>query len=146
MPSQQDRLSPPSPESPPYQSFQSPSKSFREYASRRRAWLCGAAVVLLLLMCVGIVVAAHHYYVAFGGQGYLKARDTDATWEVDAPKVYLPLRKAARFSEDGRRIRRSPMEVPYYACGDQQSSCEAYNQPVSTLHHDLTCTAEFDRA
>lgn len=133
MPSHQDQPSHSSPETPPYQSFQSPTKPFLQYASRRRAWLCAAAVMLLLLMCVGIVVVAHHYFVEFGGQGYLKVRDYCPTLDLDALKVYLPMRKVAIFSEDGRGNRRSPMGVPYYACGDQQSSCEAYNQPVSSF-------------
>jgi hypothetical protein len=137
MPSQQDRTAQSNSESLPYQSFQSPTKSFRQYASRRRAWLCAAAVILLLLMCAGIVVAAHHYYVMFGGQGYLKIRSDEATSEVDAPRVYLPSRKVATFSEDGGWNKRSPMEVPYYACGDQQNSCEAYNQPVCSLRPRL---------
>lgn len=121
---------------PQTESFQSFSKlsrrstEFREYVSRRRCWLSVSAIILLLVMCFGIVFAAHHYYVSFGGQGFLKARDQYATSEFDAPKVYLPLRKVATFGEDSSWSR-SPMEVPYYACGDQQASCEAYNQPVS---------------
>ena len=113
------------------------SSDLREYASRHRCWLGIGAVLLLLVMCLGIVFAAHHYYISFGGQGFLKVRYEDTTSQVevvDAPNVYLPLRKVATFYEYGSSggSRRSPMEVPYYACGDQQASCEVYNQPVSS--------------
>jgi hypothetical protein len=98
-------------------------------------------------MCLGIVFAAHHYYVAFGGQGFLKLRDQDATYRAgpfNAPDTYLPLRKIATLAQDvdmeERRRYVGPLEVPYYACGDQQSSCEAYGQSVRSvnLHQDQT--------
>jgi hypothetical protein len=94
-------------------------------------------VVLLLVMCLGIVFAAHHYYVTFGGQGFLKTREQHATSQVEVvnpPMVYLPLRQVTTSDKDGSSgwSRRSPMEVPYYACGDQQASCEAYGQPVKS--------------
>jgi hypothetical protein len=130
---QPDPVSPPPPQA---DRSQSSSKSSRtpselpEYVPRRRWWLIAGAVLLLLVMCIGIVFAAHHYYIEFGGQGFLKDRDLFASSDLDAPKVFLPLRKVATFGDDDRWSRRSPMEVPYYSCGDQQSSCEAYNQPV----------------
>lgn len=111
------------------------SSEIREYVSRRRYWLSVGAVLLVLVICLGIVFAAHHYYISFGGQGFLKARvqyETSQLDVVDAAKVHLPFRKVAgtdKYNSSGW-ARRSPMEVPYYACGDQQASCEAYNQPV----------------
>ena len=131
MRSSQDRFPHSPPQTEPSESKTSSQSSFRDFVSCPRRWLCAIAVVLILIMGVGIVVAAHHYYVDFGGQGYLKSRKVEAIWENEAAKVYLPLRKIATFGDCGRQIRRSPVEVPYYACGDQQSSCEAYNQPVS---------------
>jgi hypothetical protein len=83
-------------------------------------------------MGIGIVVTAHHYYVSFGGQGYLMARTNSAALVNETAKVYIPLRKIASFGGDGIWSRISPMEVPYYACGDQENSCEAYNQPASS--------------
>jgi hypothetical protein len=116
---------------PQTEPFPSPFKNpIREYTSRRRYCLSISAIIVLLVMGTGIVFAAHHYYVSFGGQGFLRAKDSYAISEPNAPKAYLPLRKVAAFSADGPRRRRSPMEVPYYACGDQQSSCEASGQPV----------------
>ena len=115
------------------------SSELREYVSRRRYWLAAGAVILLLVMCLGIVYVAHHYYVTFGGQGFLKARKQDAASRAetaDAPVVYLPLRRVATFNMDSGFgwSSRSPMEVPYYACGDQETSCEAYGQPVRPLN------------
>ena len=136
---QPDPVSPLPPQAEPFQSSPKSSHTpseFRDYVSRRRCWLTIGAVLLLLVMCLGIVFAAHHYYIEFGGQGFLRTRDQYATLDFDAPKLFLPLRKVAKLGQDGRWSR-SLMEVPYYACGDQQSSCEAYNQPVSSLNTQL---------
>jgi hypothetical protein len=94
-----------------------------QHTSRRRCWLGFGAILVLSIMCLGVVFVAHHYYRTFG---------------VASPRLYLPLRKIEVGKEDisldSGWARRSPMEVPFYACGDQQNSCEAYNQPVS-LHN-----------
>jgi len=62
---------------------------------------------------------------------------------AEKPQVYLPLRRVvaadkAHFERlDLRVTERSPGIVPFYTCGDQQESCEAYNQPVSTRSSHL---------
>ena len=76
------------------------------------------------------------YYHEWGGQGWLKSRaQTQNLKAADVQEVYLPLRKVEIRKDDTLRFewnRGSMGSVPFYVCGDQQSSCEAYNQPVST--------------
>lgn len=124
-------------------SFPSSSSSrgsrFRQYEARRRYWLSALAVLFIVIMVVGIVLVAHKYYHDLGGQGWLKMRrDTVGLEAKDVPDVYLPLRKVEVRDGDESLlvygigyIRRSPEDVPFYLCGDQQQSCEAYGQPVS---------------
>lgn len=137
MHSTKDRPSFSCPSPAPVPSFPPPPKPVRDHGSRRRAWLCLGAILLLLLMCATIIITAHVYFHEFGGQGWLKIKEGGATLTVETPMVYLPLRKIATVSDIAGR--RSPMEVPYYACGDQQQSCEAYNQPVSTPVRTSRC-------
>jgi hypothetical protein len=116
----------------------SPSRSLtsdlRQYVSKRRWWLAFGAVLVFIAMVVGIVFAAHKHYVGFGGQGFLKARALNLEpVPLHTTKVFLPLRPVVINSEEATALemtRRSPANVPFYTCGDQQHSCEGYNQPV----------------
>ena len=125
--------------SPPYKASRSPSATsssiIRKYVSKRRYCLAALACIMVVVMAIGIVFAAHHYYHAFGGEGFLRRRDQIKKWAtLEEPKLHLPLRKVeiasvyavARF----QAMKRTPMEVPFYICGDQQNSCEEFNQPV----------------
>jgi hypothetical protein len=90
-------------------------------------------------MAVGIVFVAHKAYMDLGGQGFLKMRRSLLSpVEEDVPNVYLPLRKVESCPNEESLlaygvgyIKRSPEYVPFYTCGDQQHSCEAFGQPVS---------------
>ena len=134
------------PQSVSFESKVSSKRSFREYVPRCRRWLCAIAILLALVMCLGIILVAHHYYVSFGGQGYLKFRNLEAALRHDGRQTYLPMRKVHVASgEDVGSTRRSAMEVQYYACGDQQSSCEAYNRPVSHCCLHISEVIEADK-
>lgn len=77
---------------------------------------------------VTLTSSSYSYYHEDGGQGWLELRA-----EFKSP-VHLPLRKVDVCKDDDSIFgwsRRATEGVPFYACGDQQSSCEAYNQPVS---------------
>ncbi|TVY23234.1 hypothetical protein LHYA1_G007285 [Lachnellula hyalina] len=64
-----------------------------------------------------------------GGQGFLKTR------RVESPlDVCLPLRKS-EIRDNGSKSLSVPSaglgeDVPFYTCGDQQNSCEAFGQPA----------------
>lgn len=64
-----------------------------------------------------------------GGQGFLK-RDEVIMGEVGdgGRELYEPYRQVL---EERSLFRRG--NIPFYTCGDQQHSCEAYNQSVSSL-------------
>jgi hypothetical protein len=115
----------------------SPSRSrastFRENFSRHRYLLCVLVGLAVLLIATGVLFVAHKYYEDFGGQGWLKVRDE--IWdqgEAEADNLFLPLRKLQIWESESVQWRRSPQnEVPFYECGDQQNSCETFNQPVN---------------
>lgn len=109
---------------------------WNRYSRHRRYWLSALAVLFVAVMVIGIVFVAHKYYHDMGGQGFLKTR------RVGGPAdVCLPLRKTEIRDGHGESIsassagysRRSGEDVPFFACGDQQNSCEAFGQPVSRL-------------
>ncbi|PMD65993.1 uncharacterized protein K444DRAFT_701475 [Hyaloscypha bicolor E] len=80
-------------------------------------------------MAICLLFVAHQYYREFGGQGWLKVRDESQEQDkFYADTLFLPLRRQEVWKVDPQR--RSPQHnVPYYVCGDQQSSCETYEQP-----------------
>jgi hypothetical protein len=87
-------------------------------------------------MAVGVLFVAHKYYQDFGGQGWLKVRDEfQEQDERDVVNLFLPSRKEEIWDAGiAQGKRRSPQnEVPFYECGDQQNSCEAFSQPVSQI-------------
>jgi hypothetical protein len=88
--------------------------------------------MIVLIMALGLLFVAHQYYIEFGGQGWLKGREERRKQnEIYANHLFLPLRKQEVWTAGSGR--RSPQnDVPYYACGDQQNSCQTYNQPVSS--------------
>lgn len=124
----------PPPPSPSRSYMRRRATSLNESFLSRRYILLGSAIVVILLMCTGVIFAAHSYYHQWGGQGFLRARDQDL--QEITPNVFLPMKKIGVY-EDGSLLsylppfKRDPqMDIPYYACGDQQNSCEAFQQPV----------------
>ncbi len=125
------------PEQPPQRilspsSFRSRASSFGNGFSRYRWVLYFLVGMIVLIMALGLLFVAHQYYVGFGGQGWLKSREERQKQnEIYANHLFLPLRKQEVWTVGSGR--RSPQnDVPYYACGDQQNSCQTYNQPVSS--------------
>jgi hypothetical protein len=56
----------------------------------------------------------------------------------ERPQSCLPLRSMARPTDgihgsDYSGVKRSPLILPFYPCGDQQNSCEAYYEVVSLV-------------
>ena len=142
--------SPPAP-----QGTHSPSSSgsrasnFRYHASQYKWLICLLAGIVLVIMAIGLLFVAHQYYLEFGGQGWLKVRDENQEQKVVfADNLFLPLKKHERWNIDlGSRLPQN--DVPYYQCGDQENSCETYNQPVCgrvwniLLAAMLTCESEY---
>jgi hypothetical protein len=124
---------------PPPQRMLSPSSSrshtstFRDGFPRHQWLLYSLGGLIILIMAIGLLFVAHQYYLEFGGQGWLKARkESQGQNEIFADNLFLPLRKQEIWSLHKRR--RSPQnDVAYYECGDQQNSCETYNQPVGRI-------------
>lgn len=114
--------------------------NFRGF-SKRRILLFLLAIIVLALMVIGIVFAAHRYYIQFGGQGWLKKRTLKmGVPEPILPHLYLPMRQVESIAEvavSWGLAERTPGNVPFYTCGDQQESCEEFSQPVS--HLNTTC-------
>lgn len=111
------------------------TSSFKNYVARRRRWLAAIALVLIACIVVGIIFTAHTHYHSFGGEGFLKSRGF-AGANPDMPRLFLSLRKIEVPEKSvswDPRTGRSPKNVPFYTCGDQQQSCEAYGQPVSAV-------------
>ena len=117
-------------------SSSSRTSSFRDGFSRYRWVIYCLAGVVILVMALCLLFVAHQYYREFGGQGWLKVRDESQEQdEFYADTLFLPLRKQEVWKVDSQR--RSPQHnVPFYVCGDQQSSCETYEQPVSECTWD----------
>jgi len=100
-----------------------------------RFYLLLFAVLMIIVMAIGIVFVAQRAYHDLGGQGFLKSREGSGNSNAPALDIYLPLRMVENdLKELYIRMgfsKRSLGDVPFYACGDQQQSCGAYNQPVS---------------
>lgn len=98
-------------------------------------WLVLLAFVVVIIMVISVIFVAHHFYQGFGGQGFLKIRTEEkAGNNIHETRMYLPLRvNSSRSSLEtpSSSAKRSPGNVPFYTCGDQQVSCEKYGQPVS---------------
>src|SRR4051812_43050415 len=99
-----------------------------------RGWLIYLAVLMVIVIVFGLLATAHTYYHEMGGFGWLKSKrerveHTYREQSILEPQICLPSR---RFALDNGSISppyitgRSPANVPYYTCGDQQNSCEAY--------------------
>lgn len=102
---------------------------------RRRQFLIGVSVMVVAGMGVGLVFIAHHYYHMWGGQGFLKARHFEVDLQLSDAHTYLPLGLTAKHNMAVRdfqdlHLKRFPKNVAFRPCGDQQNSCEAYDQPV----------------
>jgi hypothetical protein len=114
-------------------SSSSRTASFRARVSRHRWLLYFFAGVVILVMAVGLLFVAHKYYMDFGGQGWLKVREeSQVQREPHADNLFLPLRKQEVWNS-GLQERSPQNNVAFYECGDQQNSCEAYNQPVRKM-------------
>ncbi|ESZ91666.1 hypothetical protein SBOR_7923 [Sclerotinia borealis F-4128] len=104
-----------------------------------RGWLVYLACLLIIIIIIGIVCSAHVYYHDMGGQGWLKLkrRSQKESHQVqNFSQVCLPSRQLGFHSPVLALSRRVPATVPWYTCGDQQNSCEAYAHPVS-LHSNF---------
>ncbi|TVY91280.1 hypothetical protein LAWI1_G002200 [Lachnellula willkommii] len=105
---------------------------WNRYSRNRRYWLSALAVLFLAVMVIGIVFVAHQYYHDMGGQGFLKTRRLGSPADVCLPLRKIEIRdgrdESLSVSSAGYN-RRSGEDVPFYACGDQQNSCEAFGQP-----------------
>jgi hypothetical protein len=99
-------------------------------------------IAIIVGMVIGIIFAAHYYFHTWGGRGFLKARKFVPDLRSDKrPQSCLPLRSKWRpideihgiHAHDYSRVKRSPLTPPFYPCGDQQNSCEAYSQAVMVV-------------
>jgi hypothetical protein len=122
----------------------SQSSFWRSNAYLRERRLCRHILVILSIttiigMLIGFVFVAHYYYHILGGQGFLRARQVDLIFNDDEmSQSCMPLRTMAQSTnavyEFGySRAKRRPSIIPFYPCGDQQNSCEAYQQAVSSV-------------
>ncbi len=99
--------------------------------------LVALSVVIIISMVIGFIFVAHYYFHILGGQGFLKARGLVPDLRGDEKlQSCLPLRSMARPTDgmhgfDYSGVKRSPSILPFYPCGDQQNSCEAYYRAVS---------------
>lgn len=103
---------------------------------RGRCLLLMLSILIIIAMIIGTVFVAHHYYHEWGGQGFLKARSRNERRYSTNLYGCLPLRRVIAKGAlgvhrlehvKGTKIR---SVLPFYSCGDQQSSCEAYGLPV----------------
>jgi hypothetical protein len=117
----------------------SPSNAKCNHVSQVRILLLLLAAVTTVVIITGIVFVAHQDYISFGGQGFLKAGSEDQFSAIrDLPELYLPIRAIETFNDQSGLTKRSPGNVPFYTCGDQQQSCELYGQPVGYCHSDIS--------
>ncbi|CAG8979313.1 hypothetical protein HYALB_00002436 [Hymenoscyphus albidus] len=105
-------------------SFRVHLQEARSYIARRRAWLLGIGCFFLAITLCGLLFTVHMYYIRDGGTGWLKRSETSGGMD-SGTMAFMPLRK----TEHNGLIERSPGIIPYYECGDQMKSCEAFNQP-----------------
>jgi hypothetical protein len=135
------------PSTPNVRRTDSQSFYWRPSAYLREQRLCRYVLVVLSVMIVvgtviGIIFVAHYYFNFWGGHGFLKARKLVPGRRSDErPQSCLPLRSIWQpigeindihgFDHSG--VKRSPSTLPFYPCGDQQNSCEAYSQVVNVV-------------
>lgn len=118
--------------------FSTESSAYRQ-DRRCRCILVLLAVVISIGMVIGIIFVAYYYFHIMGGQGFLKERAVVQDNQRDEmPYSCLPFRPMARPTNeihgfDFSGIKRSPSIPPFYPCGDQQNSCEAFGQAVSIV-------------
>lgn len=119
---------------------------FKDHVSRRRTryWLGALAIAVIIAMVIGLIFTAHQYYHDFGGQGWLKTRMQHEDQNTTGPaQLYLPMRQIQVFKEQPLSERQAAnpyyANVPFFTCGDQQNSCQAYGQPVSYCS-SFSCT------
>lgn len=97
------------------------------------------SIAIIIGMIISIISVAHYYFLIWGGQGFLKSRRLVLDLRSDEMlQSCLPLRSMARPTNgihdfDYSGVKRSPSTVPFYPCGDQQNSCEAYSQAVNVV-------------
>ena len=110
------------------------STSLRHHTTNRgHSWLLLFAGLFVAGMAIGIIFTAHHYFHTLGGQGFLKTRSQEQQRvHFSTMVLHRPLRKVQQINLHKAHVwwKRSAKGVPFYACGDQQNSCEAYLQPV----------------
>lgn len=115
---------------------------------RFRVILVLLALMVIAVMGISLVFVAHAFYHQWGGQGFLK-RDVSYASDHDLSLLFLPLRKIQTAWDElegdseslllnlpwNTRSLGPGSNVPYYTCGDQASSCSAYDQPVSPIQY-----------
>ncbi|ATZ57014.1 hypothetical protein BCIN_14g02040 [Botrytis cinerea B05.10] len=106
-----------------------------------RGWLCYLACLLVIIMIIGIVCSAHVYYHDMGGQGWLKKRRSQERFDQVQrfSEVCLPSRPLEPYNSMLALSPRMPAAVPWYTCGDQQNSCEAYAHPEICCPQGMIC-------
>ncbi|TEY65802.1 hypothetical protein BOTCAL_0136g00240 [Botryotinia calthae] len=106
-----------------------------------RGWLCYLACLLVIIMIIGIVCSAHVYYHDMGGQGWLKKRRSQERFDQlqSFSEVCLPSRQLEPYNPMLALSPRMPAAVPWYTCGDQQNSCEAYAHPEICCPQGMIC-------
>ncbi|KAH8687865.1 hypothetical protein BGZ60DRAFT_522504 [Tricladium varicosporioides] len=107
--------------------FNSRLSEFREYMSRRRLWLTGLALFFCSIVVGGIVLTIHIYYEHLPSDFFKSDYDRTEGLAQEALAVFLPLRKIE--IRDHNWAKRVLGNIPFYACGDQQQSCAAFDQP-----------------
>jgi hypothetical protein len=124
---------------------QSPSsRRFSRLCKKMLSWrglLICLAALLVIIIVIGLLATAHTYYHEMGGLGWLRVKRerVEHTYRGQSmleSQICLPSRRVVL--ENGgvspmHIIGRSPANVPYYTCGDQQNSCEAFGHPVSDV-------------
>jgi hypothetical protein len=124
------------PEEPRSRSSSRLSTLYLRDARRCRVILAVLSIAIAIGMIIGIIFVAHSYFHSWGGQGFLRARgEVLNVNHRDRPLSHLPLRqmvvpvkKIHGLKHAG--VQRSRSILPFYLCGDQQNSCEAYSRPV----------------
>lgn len=107
-----------------------------------RGWLVYLACLLVLIIIIGIVCSAHVYYHDMGGQGWLKLKQrSQEQFEgvQSTSQVCLPMRPLGPYNTVFGLSPRKAAPVPWYTCGDQQNSCEAYAHPEICCPQGMIC-------
>ncbi|KAG4031801.1 hypothetical protein MFRU_008g01600 [Monilinia fructicola] len=77
-----------------------------------------------------------------GGQGWLKLKQRSFEGSdqfQNFSQVCLPTRQLGFDNSRFALNSRTPVNVPYYTCGDQQNSCEAYAHPEICCPQGMVC-------